>query len=245
MTRSFSRTLAVIGLCALVATVGSAQRTKALDDYLPDAGVPQITTLEGVFLRAAHNNEGYVVLGYRAANGSVGEPWMLLDVGIALGKGPKNQKITRDEVSLSTPDGKTVQLPSNAEYVSANLNATEYRVRFLHEELAFPAETYGRSCPDKNGSTVQGGRGDARKELQEHQEAGGAGVPGEEVAATQLAARDKRPLPSERTTVRSSVSHQRSPLEPQPGPAPTPTPRPAGGPRWSLFANEEWRRVTV
>ena len=78
---------------------------------------------------------------------------MLLDAGIALGKGRKNQKITRDAVSLSTPDGKTIPLPSNAEYVSANLTALEYRAGFLHEELGFPAETYARSCPDKDGST--------------------------------------------------------------------------------------------
>lgn len=140
MTRSFNRTLAVIGLCASVTTVASAQRTKALDDYLPDAGVPQITTLEGAFVRAAHNNEGYVVLGYRAANGAVGEPWMLLDVGIALLKGQKTQKITRDRVTLVTPDDRTIPLPSNEEYVAANPTAIEYRAYMSRDPLAFPGD---------------------------------------------------------------------------------------------------------
>jgi hypothetical protein len=115
--------------------------------------VPELVRMEGPYVRAAYNDEGYVVLGYQAANNSVGDPWMLLDAGIALGKGRKNQTITRDEVSLSTPDGKTVPLPSNAEYVSANLTALEYRASIVRgRELAFPADTYARSCPDKDGS---------------------------------------------------------------------------------------------
>jgi len=153
MARISMRPLVLAALCAAVAVAGFAQDKQAPQAQIPDPGVPELVRIEGLFVRAAYNDEGYVVLGYRAANTSVGDPWMLLDVGIALGKGRKNQKITREEVSLSTPDGKTVQLPSNAEYVSANLNATEYRVRSFHEELAFPAETYGRSCPDKDGST--------------------------------------------------------------------------------------------
>ncbi len=153
MTRSFSCTLAVIGLCALVTTVGSAQRTKELDDYLPDPGVPQITTLEGAFVRAAHNNEGYVVLGYRAANGSVGEPWMLLDVGIAVLKGQRTQKITRDRVTLVTPDGRTIPLPSNEEYVAANPTASEYRAYMSRDPLAFPGDmAVNVNCRDGSGT---------------------------------------------------------------------------------------------
>jgi hypothetical protein len=147
------RALVLTVLCATVTVAGFAQDKQPPPSQIPDPGVPDVVRMEGPYIRAAYNDEGWVVLGYRAANRSVGDPWMLLDAGIALGKGRKNQKITRDEVSLSTPDGKTVQLPSNAEYVSANLTATEYRVRFFHEELAFPAETYERSCPDKDGST--------------------------------------------------------------------------------------------
>ena len=48
---------------------------------IPQPGVPQIMNLEGRYVRVAYNNEGYVILGYRVVNRSVGEPWMLLDVG--------------------------------------------------------------------------------------------------------------------------------------------------------------------
>jgi hypothetical protein len=34
-------------------------------------------TIEGKFVRAAYNNEGYVILGYQLVNRSVGEEWML------------------------------------------------------------------------------------------------------------------------------------------------------------------------
>ena len=33
---------------------------------IPDPGVPQIMTIEGKFVRAAYNNEAYVILGYQS-----------------------------------------------------------------------------------------------------------------------------------------------------------------------------------
>ena len=57
---------------------------------IPEPGVPQVMTLEGRYVRAAYNNEGYVILGYRLANLSVGEQWMLLEVGFSLREGVKD-----------------------------------------------------------------------------------------------------------------------------------------------------------
>src|SRR5262245_15328145 len=54
---------------------------------IPQPGVPQIMTMEGKFVRAAYNNEGYVILGYQAANRSLGEDWLLLEVGMTLREG--------------------------------------------------------------------------------------------------------------------------------------------------------------
>src|SRR5262245_50091143 len=48
---------------------------------IPEPGVPEIMTIEGTWVRAAYNNEGYAILGYRLANMSVGEEWMLLEFG--------------------------------------------------------------------------------------------------------------------------------------------------------------------
>ena len=51
---------------------------------IPQPGVPQIITMEGKFVRASYNNEGYVILGYQASNRSVGDEWMLLEVGMTV-----------------------------------------------------------------------------------------------------------------------------------------------------------------
>jgi hypothetical protein len=151
MARTSTRALVLAVLCATVSVAGFAQDKQPPPSQIPGPGVTEVVRMEGPHVRSAYNDEGWVVLGYRTANNSVGDPWMLLEAGIALGKSRKNQKITRDGVSLSTPDGKTIPLPSNAEYVSANLTALEYRA--FEEPLWFPAETYPpRSCPDKDGS---------------------------------------------------------------------------------------------
>lgn len=152
MLRTWIRAFALAALFPVVAVPALAQDEGSTLAKIPDPGVPQVMAMDGLYVRTAYNDEGFATVAYEFANNSVGDPWMLLDFGIALGKVPNDQKITRDAVSLSTPDGKTVPLPSNAEYVSANLTAAEYRARFLHVELAFPAETYARSCPDKDGS---------------------------------------------------------------------------------------------
>ena len=60
-------------LVALGVSVVGAQDIKK-----PEPTVPEIFTLTGEFVRIAYNNEGYVTLGYRVANDSVAEDWMLL-----------------------------------------------------------------------------------------------------------------------------------------------------------------------
>jgi hypothetical protein len=56
-----------------------AQEKPAVQVQIPKPGVPQIMTMEGKFVRAAYNNEGYVIIGYQLVNRSIGEDWMLLD----------------------------------------------------------------------------------------------------------------------------------------------------------------------
>src|SRR6187455_3027680 len=94
---------------------------------IPQAGVPQIMTIEGTWVRAAYNNEGYAILGYRLANLSIGEEWMLLEFGTTLRDGVSNYTLTRDALSLETHDGKTVPLATTIEYRAANLSALQAR----------------------------------------------------------------------------------------------------------------------
>ena len=114
--------MALVGLISLspFQTKGDAQTQEKPIVQIPKPGVPEIMTLEGKFVRVAYNNEGYVIIGYQATNRSVGEEWMLLEVGMTvLGRTP-DYRLTRGAISLETPDGKTIPLPSTTEHRAGN-----------------------------------------------------------------------------------------------------------------------------
>lgn len=72
--------------------------------------------VEGTFVRVAASEEGWVVVGYRIANESVGQEWMLLDVGMTLTKDAETRKVTRDDIKLVTPKGEVIDLPTQEEF---------------------------------------------------------------------------------------------------------------------------------
>ena len=118
MRRKKSLTLIVVGLAALwipIAPVEVQTQDKPVVP-MPKPGVPEIMTLEGTFVRAAYNNEGYVILGYQLANRSIGEEWMLLEVGMTVLDRTPAYRLKREALSLETPDGKTLPLPSIEEH---------------------------------------------------------------------------------------------------------------------------------
>ena len=112
---------------------------------IPQAGVPEIMTMEGRFVRAAYNNEGYAILGYRVANLSVGEKWMVLDLGVTIRDGVPDEKLTRDDISLETPDGKTIPLATNEAYRAAPLAGLEKRAQMQRDSINYfpPHATFG------------------------------------------------------------------------------------------------------
>ena len=87
MNRTIARLLVFVGIVLLgvaLAPPAAAQAQEPPKVQIPQPGVPEIMTMEGKFVRAAYNNEGYVILGYQVANRSVGEEWMLLEVGMTV-----------------------------------------------------------------------------------------------------------------------------------------------------------------
>jgi hypothetical protein len=113
---------------------------------IPEPGVPQVMTMEGRYVRAAYNNEGYAILGYQLANLSIGEKWMLIEVGIALREGVKDYDLKREAISLETPDGKTIPLASMEEYRKVNLDAMKAREKVQRDSINyFPPNAY-RAC---------------------------------------------------------------------------------------------------
>src|SRR6188508_3844485 len=99
--------LSAVVVVGLLQTTGDARSQDKPVVQIPQSGVPQVITMEGKFVRASYNNEGYVILGYQASNRSVGDEWMLLEIGITLLDKTPDYTMTRAALSLETPDGKT------------------------------------------------------------------------------------------------------------------------------------------
>jgi hypothetical protein len=125
---------------------GDAAAQEAPTVAIPKPGVPEIMTIEGTFVRAAYNNEGYAILGYRLANYSIGEEWMLLEFGTTLRDGQPYYKLTRDDLSLETPDGKTLPLPSLEEYRKGNTQALQAREKVQRDSINYFPPGATRAC---------------------------------------------------------------------------------------------------
>ena len=140
--RSVFTVLTAFGLAGLASVhVGSQQQPV----QIPQPGVPQIMTLEGKFVRVAYNNEGYVILGYQIANRTVGDDWIMLDVGITLMEKTPDYTLKREAVSLDTPGGP-LPLPSIAEYREneAKVQALQNRMKVQRDSINyFPPWTHG------------------------------------------------------------------------------------------------------
>jgi hypothetical protein len=117
------------------------------DVKVPQPTVPEKFSIQGEFVRVAYNNEGFVTVGYRVANGSVGEEWMLLDAGITVRAGVKAYDLKREAISLKTPDGKTIPLATQKEYAEAfYLPALTKRAQVTRDNLNyFPVEV-NKAC---------------------------------------------------------------------------------------------------
>lgn len=148
MTRVRFRVLIVVGLAVLwaIQAPARAQSQQPPPVQMPQPGVPQIMTLEGKFVRAAYNNEGYVIIGYQIVNRSIGEEWVRLEVGMSLLGDAPDFKLTREALSLETPDGKTTPLASVEDYRSANLQAMESRAKVQRDSINYFPPMASQAC---------------------------------------------------------------------------------------------------
>jgi hypothetical protein len=130
-------------LAAQVEPKGSLQ---GLSMPKPDA--PQIFTAQGEFVRMAYNNEGYAVLGYRMVQNELGQPWVLLNVGVTLRDGVKDYTLRREHFTLKTPDGAIVPLATQQEYAAEpNLRALNQRAKVVKDSINYFPSGPGRPCP--------------------------------------------------------------------------------------------------
>lgn len=138
------RSWVVIAVAVCVA--GFAAAASAEDETPTQAG--EQVGIEGTFVRVATNDEGWVVVGYRIANDSVGEEWMLLDVGMTLtGKGAVHT-VARDDIKLVTPGGQVLSLPTQEEFekVRGSLMALVKRAAMVGDSINYFPSAADRPC---------------------------------------------------------------------------------------------------
>jgi len=146
MTDRRKRTLGLASVLLTTLTLAADEKAAPPRVKIPEPGVPQIMTMEGRFVRAAYNNEGYVILGYRLANMSVGQPWLLLEVGVTVRDKVPSYSLTPAAVSLETPDGKTIPLPSNQEFREANLSGLQKQAEMIRDSINYFPPSANRAC---------------------------------------------------------------------------------------------------
>jgi hypothetical protein len=135
--------LAFAAVVMTLAVTVQAQQKPSLPVQIPNPGVPQAMTMEAKFVRAAYNNEGYVILGYQVSNRSIGEEYMMIEMGTTVRGGQPAYKLTRDKLELTLPDGKNVPLLSMEEYRKVNMSAIEARAKVQRDSINyFPPEAH-------------------------------------------------------------------------------------------------------
>jgi hypothetical protein len=92
--------------------------------------------------RVRPDNQGFATLGYRAAQESVGEEWMLLEVGLTIRSPAKDFTLKREHLKVKTPDGTTIGLARKRQYAEAGyLRALNQRMRVMRDAIDyFPVE---------------------------------------------------------------------------------------------------------
>ena len=135
--------LAVAGLAGLQA---ERQEKPKVQVQIPDPGVPQVMTMEGKFVRAAYNNEGYVIIGYQVANRSVGEEYMMIDLGTTVLDNTPAYKLTRDKIAVTAPDNSTIPLMNLEEYRKVNLSALDARAKVQRDSINYFPPMASQAC---------------------------------------------------------------------------------------------------
>jgi hypothetical protein len=142
----FRTMLAIVAAAAIVTTVQAQQGTKP-QVRIPDPQVPEIMTMQGKFVRAAYNNEAYVILGYQVANRSIGEKWMMIDLGTTVLDNTPEYKLKREMISLDTADGKKIPLATVEQFRAApEIRAVEARARVQRDSINYFPPRASQAC---------------------------------------------------------------------------------------------------
>jgi hypothetical protein len=146
--RRLSVAVAVLSVGTLSIAGSAAAQDQSIEAIIPKPTVPEVFTLLGEFVRVAYNNEGYATLGYRLAQEQVDKEWMMLLVGVTLRKPTEPYKLTREALSITTPDGTKIPLATQQEYSAggAEVRSLTRRAQTVRDSINyFPLEA-DRPC---------------------------------------------------------------------------------------------------
>ncbi len=87
-----------------------------------------------------------MILGYQASNRSVGDEWMLLEVGMTVLDNTPDYRLTREAISLETPDGKTIPLPTATEQREGQVQAIQQRANVQRDSINYFPTRASRAC---------------------------------------------------------------------------------------------------
>jgi hypothetical protein len=136
--------IVLLGVAMASPVTGQTQQPPKVQ--IPQPGVPEIMAMEGKFVRAAYNNEGYVILGYQVSNRSVGEEWILLEVGMTVRDNTPDFTLKRAALSLETPDGTTLSLPSIGEFRGGQTQALQNRAKVQRDSINYFPPSASKPC---------------------------------------------------------------------------------------------------
>ena len=92
----------------------------------------------GEYVRRVQNDQAVVNLGYRTANASVGQEWLMVEISMTVLPG-HNMTLKRDDFWLTTPDGSRVDLASQEEFNkgSGAVRALDARANISRDSLNY------------------------------------------------------------------------------------------------------------
>lgn len=125
-------TLTVLAVLAMSSLTSYSYAQEGDGSKTTKVGVP------GIFVRQAVTEAGVVVMGYRAANQSVGGKILGLEVRLTVNQG-FNTKLSREDVALKLPDGTMVPLMTREEFVNnrSAINAVNARANVQSDTLDY------------------------------------------------------------------------------------------------------------
>jgi len=153
--RAFERWSVVL---AVVITAGTIALPADAQETVTEPA--QKVAVEGTYIRIGFNDEGWVTMGFRTANNSVGEEWMLLEVGMTVQKSVADYTLNRSDIALVTPGPKVVQLATQSEFQEAGyLRALNERANIARDSVNYFPPAASRGCAISFFANPAGGAG--------------------------------------------------------------------------------------